>query len=82
MSQHPFHFINSGLCFDEKSTPIFRIETDNLATIRQVFESFVDNCPKNYGIGEYVTVDEMLVAFIGNAKFRHYTPSKRQQKDF
>ncbi|XP_068243792.1 piggyBac transposable element-derived protein 4-like [Palaemon carinicauda] len=37
---------------------------------------FVENCKKNYTPSEFVTIDEMLVAFRGHCPFRQYIPSK------
>ena len=37
---------------------------------------FVENCKKNCTLSEFVTIDEMLVAFRGRAPFREYISSK------
>ncbi|XP_066946066.1 piggyBac transposable element-derived protein 4-like [Macrobrachium rosenbergii] len=37
---------------------------------------FVENCKKNYTPSEFVTIDEMLVAFRGHSPFRQYIPGK------
>lgn len=42
MSQQRFHFIQSKLCFDDRSTRAERKLFDNLAPIRQIFEMFVE----------------------------------------
>ena len=49
---------------------------DKLAPIRQISEMLVENCKKNYTQSEFVTIDDMLVAFRGRAPFRQYIPSK------
>ncbi|CAG9575734.1 unnamed protein product [Danaus chrysippus] len=71
-----FHFIQSCLRFDDKSTREERKLFDNLAPIRQVFDIFVENCRKVYILDAYVTIDEMLLAFRGRCQFRQYIPSK------
>lgn len=76
MSRQRFHFIQSCLRFDDKSTRNERKLFDNLAPIRQVFEIFVENCRKAYILDAYVTIDEMLLAFRGRCQFRQYIPSK------
>lgn len=76
MARQRFHFIQSCLRFDDKSTREERKQLDNLAPIRQIFEMFVENCKKAYILGEYTTIDEMLLAFRGRCKFRQYIPSK------
>ncbi|CAK1598285.1 unnamed protein product [Parnassius mnemosyne] len=76
MSRQRCHFIQSCLRFDDKSTREERKLLDNLAPIREIFELFVENCKKSYVLGEYVTIDEMLLAFRGRCKFRQYIPTK------
>ncbi|XP_041986312.1 piggyBac transposable element-derived protein 4-like [Aricia agestis] len=76
MSRQRFHYIQSCLRFDNKDTRDERKLLDNIAPIRQVFEMFVENCKQSYIPGEYVTIDEMLLAFRGRCKFRQYIPSK------
>ena len=44
------------------------MKSDKLAQIRDIFDTFVNNCQKSYSISEYLTVDEMLAA--GHAKER------------
>lgn len=76
MSEQRFHFIQSCLCFDDDTTREQRQQLDNLAPIRELFDTFVENCRTTYSPGEYLTIDEMLVAFRGRCKFRQYIPSK------
>ena len=47
------------LRFDKKES---RSKNDKLATIRVIFERFIDNCKKNY-TPEQMTIDEQLVTF-------------------
>lgn len=76
MTLKRFHFIQSNLCFDDKSTRIERSILDNLAPIRELFDSLVNNCAKIYIPNDNLTIDEMLVAFRGRCKFKQYIPSK------
>ncbi|KAF2879420.1 hypothetical protein ILUMI_26748 [Ignelater luminosus] len=49
---------------------------DNLAAIRDESDEFKSQCKKNYQVGEYSTVHEMLEAFRGRCKFQQHIPSK------
>lgn len=60
MSLKRFKFLLRALRFDDLNT---RNETkllDNLAPIRDVFESFVENCKANCNISEYIIIPELL----------------------
>jgi len=76
MSLNRFRFLMRCLRFDDKATRAERKKVDKLAPIRQIFEMFVENCKANYVPSEFVTIDEMLVAFRGKCSFRQYIPSK------
>lgn len=77
MSLNRFYFLLASLCFDDPVTRLERIANgDNLAAISNIFNTFITNCQSNYSCGEYVTIDEMLVAFRGRCKFRMYLKSK------
>ena len=62
--------------FNDRDTRITRKAKDRLAPIREIFTLFVNNCQKNYSLGEFTTIDEMLVEFRGRCGFRQYIPSK------
>ncbi|KAF2882222.1 hypothetical protein ILUMI_23945, partial [Ignelater luminosus] len=57
-----------------------RKKLDKLAAVRVAFEKFNEQCEtKHYSVGEYVTLDEMLLEFRGRCTFRVYilnTPNK------
>ena len=72
MSLHRFHFLLCCIRFDDKATRGSRKLLDKLAPIRDLFETFVQNCLRNYSPSEFVTIDEMLVAFRGRCPFRQY----------
>nr|CAH7732627.1 unnamed protein product [Callosobruchus chinensis] len=76
MSLKRFTFLLRCIRFDNIGDRETRKEIDKLAPIREVFELFVNNFQKFFSPGEYVTVDEQLVAFRGNCSFRQYIPSK------
>jgi hypothetical protein len=62
--------------FDNKNTREEREATDKLAAIRQIWDVFLSNCTSNYKPSAYLTVDEQLVPFRGNCKFRVCMKSK------
>lgn len=77
MSLNRFYFLLSALRFDDRNSRPERIRNgDKLAAISEVFELFIANCRSNYSVGEYVTVDEMLIAFRGRCSFRMYLKNK------
>ena len=76
MSLHRFRFLLCCIRFDDKATQASRKLLDKLAPIRDLFETFVQNCLSNYSPSELVTIDEMLVAFRDRCPFKQYIPNK------
>lgn len=76
MSYRRFYLLTRALRFDDATTRQRRKATDKLAPIRNIFDGFVAKCLKNYSIGEYVTLDEMLESFRGKCSFRQFMPRK------
>jgi len=76
MSLQRFYFLQNCIRFDDKSTREERKKTDNLTHIRWLFDQFVRCCQQSYIAHEYMTIDEMLLAFRGRCSFRVYIPSK------
>ncbi|XP_067630578.1 piggyBac transposable element-derived protein 4-like [Eurosta solidaginis] len=76
MSITRFLFLLRVVRFDDIDSRLQRIETDNLAAFRELFETFNKSCSDCYIPGEYCTIDEMLESFRGRCKFRVYIPSK------
>lgn len=76
MALRRFRFILRCLRFDDVTTRAERRTVDKLAAIREVFESVNSNFKKHYCVGEYTTIDEMLLAFRGRCSFRMYIPNK------
>jgi len=76
MSMKRLLFILLCLRFDDGTTRCERVKTDKSAAISWLFNSFINNCQANISIGEYATVDEMLVGFRGRCGFRMFIKSK------
>jgi len=76
MSMRRFERILLCLRFDDSTTRDQRKNVDPAAPISEIFDEFISACQKNYTIGEYACIDEMLVGFRGRCKFRMYIPSK------
>lgn len=77
MSLNRFYFLLGSLCFDDPATRQERIaHGDKLAAISNIFNMFIINCQSNYSCGEYLTIDEMLIAFRGRCQFRMYLKNK------
>ena len=76
MSLHRFRFLLCCIPFDYKATRASRKLLDKLAPIRDLFETFVQNCLRNYSPSEFFAINEMLMAFRGRCPFRQYIPNK------
>ncbi|CAH2006856.1 unnamed protein product, partial [Acanthoscelides obtectus] len=76
MSYQRFLFLLANIRFDDKTTRHERKKIDKLAAVRYVLDKFVSNCKKNYSMGEFMTIDEMLIAFRGRCSFVQYIPNK------
>lgn len=76
MSYNRFQFLLRCLRFDDIRDRAQRKEIDKLASIREVFEIFIQNSQRAYTPSEYVTIDEQLVAFRGRCPIKVYIPSK------
>lgn len=76
MSLQRFYFLQNCIRFDDKLTREARKALDNMTHIRTLFEMFVRQCQEVYTPHEYMTIDEMLLAFRGRCPFRVYIPSK------
>ncbi|KAB0804107.1 hypothetical protein PPYR_01077 [Photinus pyralis] len=75
MSLKRFMFLLVALRFDSISTRSLR-KTDKFCHIREIFETFIQNCRNCYTPGESLTIDEMLVGFRGRCSFRVYMKNK------
>lgn len=65
------------LCrFDDKTTRDQRKPSDNMAHVREMFDTFNATLTKPYVPSPCLTVDEQLVTFRGRARFKVFIPSK------
>lgn len=76
MSERRFRLLSQALRFDDENTRAARKKLDNLAPIREIFDSFVKTCGESYSVGDNVTIDEMMEPFRGRCKFRMYIKNK------
>lgn len=76
MSKNRFLILINCLRFDNAETRAERLREDKLAAISEIFDAFICNCKRNFTLGEYVCIDEMLVGFRGRCSFKVYMPSK------
>lgn len=76
MSYQRFLFLLSVIRFDDKNSRNERKKIDKLAAIRFIIDNFVNNCKRNYSMGEFLTIDEMLISFRGRCSFVQYIPNK------
>ncbi|XP_055850551.1 piggyBac transposable element-derived protein 4-like [Episyrphus balteatus] len=75
MTKARFKFLLSCLRFDDKAVRL-RICNDKFASIRKIWDMFIQKCRQNYTPGSYLTIDEQLLAFRGKCSFRMYIPNK------
>ncbi|XP_042909206.1 piggyBac transposable element-derived protein 4 [Parasteatoda tepidariorum] len=76
MSLSRFRILIRCIRFNNKETREERRKFHRLASIQDIFESFVANSQKCYSFSDNVTLDEKLEAFRGRCIFRQYIPSK------
>lgn len=75
-SYRRFLFLLRSLRLDDVTDRKDRGKTDKLAAVREFQSDFVKNCQNSYSMGEFVTIDEMLVPFRGRCGFVQYMPQK------
>lgn len=73
MTVKRFMQIKSILRFDD---PLRRDRSDSLAPCRFLFDNFNKKLSSIYTPSEYLTIDEQLLEFHGNIKFKQYIASK------
>ena len=64
MSRERFKQILNTIRFDNEETRILR-QNDKLSLIREVSDSFIQNCRKMFVPFDNVTIDEQLMPFTG-----------------
>ncbi|KAF2884344.1 hypothetical protein ILUMI_21834 [Ignelater luminosus] len=82
VSRERFLLLLSALRFDNFEDRAERKAHDNLAAIGDILDEFISKCKKNYQVGKYSTIDEMLEPFRKRCKFRQYIPAKYGIKVF
>lgn len=75
-SENRFRFLLRCMRFDDVNSRARRGATDKLAPIRELLNSFNSNSQSSFSLGEYTTIDEMLVAFRGRCSFIQYMAQK------
>lgn len=75
-SENRFRFLLRFIRFYDINTRAKRNAFDKLAPIREILLSFSTNSQSSFNLGEYVTIDEMLVAFRGRCSFIQYIAQK------
>jgi len=75
-SKERFKCLLSWIRFDDVRTRLQRAETDKLAAVRELQNNFIKNSQQAYNVGEFLTIDEMLVAFRGRCGFIQYMTKK------
>jgi hypothetical protein len=76
MTRDRMNILISSLRFDDASTRESRKKENRLAAISEVTERFRAACISNFISDVNVTVDERVVPFTGNCRFRTYMPNK------
>ena len=76
MARDRFKQINTCIRFDDGDTRAERQQSNRLAAIADVTERVRANCVMHLNPGPYLTVDEKIVPFNGNCRFRVYMQNK------
>ena len=76
MPEQRFRFLLACLRFDDRETRKTRVYDDNFAAIRDLWTRFIGNCNRYYNPSQNLTIDEQLLGFRGNARFRVYMKTK------
>ena len=76
LSLKRFQLLSSALRFDDSLTRAERLQDDQFTHIRGLWQDVMGKCRENYIAGNCVTVDEQLIPFRGNCRFRVYMPQK------
>jgi hypothetical protein len=77
MSQKRCDVLLVALRFDDSSTREERRGHDPAAAVSNIFGIFTATCQKVYSIRARACVDETLIPFRGQCRFRMYMPSKQ-----
>lgn len=77
MTYKRFLLLLRYICFDNINSTDEREAVDNLAQVRELFDTFIAKCQESYTVGRYLTLDEKLEPYRGRCSFRQYMPKKR-----
>lgn len=76
MSRDRFKEIFTCIRFDDTDTRKQRQEISRLAAMKEVTDAVRENCVKHYTPSAFLAVDERMVPFRGNCRFRVYMQNK------
>lgn len=76
MSARRFQFLHANLCFDDALSRPQRWTHDRFAAIREMYETFNDNCSAAINPGQYLALDETLYPCRTRISFKQYNSSK------
>lgn len=76
MSRNRFLLIMKHIRFDSKQTRAARVAVDRFCLIREVWDRFIQNSQSSYSPGQFLTVDEQLVASKTRCAFTQFMPNK------
>ena len=76
MSRNRFVFLLKHICFDDERTRDERWNEDRFAAIRELFESFNNECMSCLVPGDYLSLDETLYPMRTQISFKQFNPSK------
>lgn len=77
MSRERFRFLLRYLRFENQEKTETTKLVDNLAPIRQFYETFIDNCKKCYSVSGNCAVGERLIPYRGKCNFKVFNPRKK-----
>ncbi len=76
MSEHRIHYLLSCLHFDDQETRKERIRDNSFTPIRQIWGKFITNRMRYYSTSQNLTIDEQLLIFRSNCRFKVYIPNE------
>ena len=81
MPRNRFVFLLKHICFDDDRTRDKRWNEDRFAALRELFESFNNECMSCLVPGDYLSVDETLYQMRRQISFNQFNPSKPVKYD-
>nr|XP_023657834.1 piggyBac transposable element-derived protein 4-like isoform X2 [Paramormyrops kingsleyae] len=80
MPRARFNQLSSAIRFHDKGSRSAGTSTDKLAAMREVWDTWSANLPLMYNLGHDVTIDELLVPFLGHCSFKQNLSRRRGLK--